>query len=321
MSSEGDGTPGDGALTSSNDSEDNEDSNSKRPHASTSNEDDGNPKKKPKPIEEEPKVPIDDRTLEDIMEDRWLNDKITNEQKEGFVMFLGWKLNMLLRKNHSGSFREVQECININLKHFLLYGEEIKADDARTSTGPNSFRTMKPATEIAFRRSFEDNSTVRSFWEHVGQQETKYDNNPHKSYPFFAIIQSSGYGKSKLMKQLEANSPEDRKVIYLSFANEDAHPEKNVAVFYDSLSKLPRQAAENSFVALFNDAIEGRGNLTLQAVKSEGKTKCFKLTVKLCLFSHAHEAAATTLSQNSGMPTISDNTASKKLPSMKPQNY
>ena len=196
MSSEGDGTPADGALTSSNNNEDNEDSNSKRPHASTSNKDYGNPKRQ-KHNEKEPTPPNGDRTFGSYFQDKWIKDEITDEEKDFLESLLTLKINTL--RKLSDIRQAIQNSLNIKLEHFLRHGKVIPADAvvqpyavARVAAIDYDIRGSKM---IYTRDLIAFTERVKGLfnWRKTESERREY------MAPYFPLIQSSGTGKTKLM--------------------------------------------------------------------------------------------------------------------------
>eukprot|EP00980_Cylindrotheca_fusiformis_P015296 scaffold4266_cov83-Cylindrotheca_fusiformis.AAC.1 len=144
----------------------------------------------------------------------------------------------------------------------------------------NAAATAKEAFEI----EYVDHGGKDAFWEHLEAQRNKYRENqgsnreqskasqrqdiPSKCYPFFCIMQSSGYGKSRLMDKIrqqinqeQASSRNEKdptntkpsRVVYLSFAFYQAFPLANVFI-KGAWESESTDEVENAFVRLFAEA-------------------------------------------------------------------
>eukprot|EP00980_Cylindrotheca_fusiformis_P026829 scaffold17595_cov113-Cylindrotheca_fusiformis.AAC.14 len=144
-----------------------------------------------------------------------------------------------------------------------------------------SFRAFRgrSSREKAFEIEYEDDGGEEAFWKHLEDQRKKYweqleeQRNKNskarsKSYPFFCIMQSSGYGESRLMDILRRQlvlldtlrhqlndmaSIEERpsKIVYLSFASGEAYPEKNVSMNTRLKNDGTSDDVEDAFLRLF----------------------------------------------------------------------
>jgi hypothetical protein len=56
------------------------------------------------------------------------------------------------------------------------------------------------------RRHFKQTTLHKGEQKHFGEQKQAYDKAVPVKFPVFAIVQSSGYGKSRLIKYLQAES-------------------------------------------------------------------------------------------------------------------
>eukprot|EP00980_Cylindrotheca_fusiformis_P022751 scaffold9683_cov83-Cylindrotheca_fusiformis.AAC.3 len=119
--------------------------------------------------------------------------------------------------------------------------------------------TLAQCAEVAFKQDYEDHGGGSAFWKHLKKQQEKYNQPYSQFYPFFCIMQSSGYGKSKLMVTLRREINDNpsttmegkpSKIVYLSFAHEDAYPKSNVTNVADLKGK-PRDTVELAFASLF----------------------------------------------------------------------
>jgi hypothetical protein len=122
----------------------------------------------------------------------------------------------------------------------------------------------------AFGAEFTPYGGEKAFLDHLAAQKLAYANGPSMYHPFFSVIQSSGYGKSRLMKHLQEQSPPNVIVLYLSFAAGGAVPARNVAI--EDLAYGTRKIAEKAFVQLFEEALKTRdlNRFTLKAMPSNG---------------------------------------------------
>eukprot|EP00980_Cylindrotheca_fusiformis_P015476 scaffold4357_cov79-Cylindrotheca_fusiformis.AAC.2 len=118
--------------------------------------------------------------------------------------------------------------------------------------------TLAQCAKNAFEQDYEDHGGGSAFWKHLKKQQEKYNQPYSQFYPFFCIMQSSGYGKSKLMDTLRRQindgpstmEGKPSKIVYLSFAHEDAYPKSNVTNVADLKGK-PRDTVELAFASLF----------------------------------------------------------------------
>lgn len=74
--------------------------------------------------------------------------------------------------------------------------------------------------------------------------------------PFFAVIQSSGYGKSRLISQILAGKHEDYGAIYWSFASKRAYRPKNVTIVEERFKARRREALEMALLNAIGVAVK-----------------------------------------------------------------
>ena len=115
--------------------------------------------------------------------------------------------------------------------------------------------------------AFELNYTIHpddtAFLQHLETQRTTFLERKEKgtnsgeggNAPFFAVIQSSGYGKSRLVSQILDGKSGDYDAIYWSFASDKAYPPKNVTIAEASFQSRRREALEKAFQVKIRAAI------------------------------------------------------------------
>eukprot|EP00980_Cylindrotheca_fusiformis_P002758 scaffold654_cov95-Cylindrotheca_fusiformis.AAC.1 len=163
----------------------------------------------------------------------------------------------------------------------IFGGQEGPPDKKTLGASPvNAAATAKEAFNI----EYVDHGGKDAFWKHLEAQRKKYRENPSsnreqtrasqhqdipsKFYPFFCIMQSSGYGKSRLMDKIrqqinqeQASSRNEKdptntkpsRVVYLSFAFHQAFPLANVTI-KETWESKSRDEVEQAFVRLFAEA-------------------------------------------------------------------
>ena len=114
---------------------------------------------------------------------------------------------------------------------------------------------LGPKTAVkAFEANYDTSGAEEAFWSHLEEQKKALKAN--ENFPFFSIVQSSGYGKSRLVKELQLQAEQkNKKLIYLSFASDKAYPHANVTVS-NALKTQPRSRKVQAFVDLFHHALE-----------------------------------------------------------------
>ena len=109
----------------------------------------------------------------------------------------------------------------------------------------------------AFDRPYEPHGGENALWNHTESQRALYD--PSKPrFPFVSILQSSGYGKSKLVMQVRKTWPKQRgcNVAYISFASDQAYPEKNAEISTRFCANR-REILETELETLFESVVLG----------------------------------------------------------------
>ena len=124
---------------------------------------------------------------------------------------------------------------------FLDIREAIDVGDGGTATHSSS-------AQSAFSLTYEPHADDIAFLDHLEKQrktflKRKAESTAIRNAPFFAVIQSSGYGKSRLIRQIER---QDYKVIYWTFASEQAYPTSNVAINEPHFKNHPRGFLEEA---------------------------------------------------------------------------
>jgi hypothetical protein len=122
----------------------------------------------------------------------------------------------------------------------------------------------KGTAERAFQETeYESHGGEDAFWSHLKEQKEEFDKNPSKKFPFFAIIQSSGYGKSRLIEHLRKSpkrtleglaKPATPEIVYFSFASDEAYPKSNVKI-EAKLHETNRDMVEKAFLYMFEEAL------------------------------------------------------------------
>jgi len=113
--------------------------------------------------------------------------------------------------------------------------------------------------ENAFELGYTSHPDDNAFLEHLETQRTTFlerkETGKTKNAPFFAVVQSSGYGKSRLISQVSKHIDYD--VIYWSFASEAAYPPKNITIDEASFKGRRREALEMAFETAIGVDVEG----------------------------------------------------------------
>jgi hypothetical protein len=126
----------------------------------------------------------------------------------------------------------------------------------------------------AFKVSYAVHEDDQALLEHLEKQRTIYLHTPEydEKAPYFAVIQSSGYGKSRMIFNLKGTNSTYR-VIYWSFRSKEACPVANVMVANtfnmltrDDLKRALIAATMNSIMDLKEDSINMS---TVNPVKAE----------------------------------------------------
>ena len=103
----------------------------------------------------------------------------------------------------------------------------------------------------AFDTDYETHADDAAFLDHLEKQRSTFLERKQQAgsvnAPFFAVIQSSGYGKSRLINRIMLDKPQNYNVIYWSFASESAYPRKNVAISDPTFSTRKRETLEKAF--------------------------------------------------------------------------
>lgn len=128
-------------------------------------------------------------------------------------------------------------------------GLEVESQTEKTLDDFMGIRTA----QTAFETDYVIHGGEAAFLKHLEVQKNLYQNDPSQKYPFFSIIQSSGYGKSRLMTQLQVAPTEGApRIIYLSFAATGAFPASNVLIH--GIEVQGRIVVEMAFEQLFEEA-------------------------------------------------------------------
>jgi len=124
----------------------------------------------------------------------------------------------------------------------------------------------REAAERAFKAEYEENDDLPDFIKHLEVQRAFYHDDSVKKAPYFPVIQSSGYGKSKLATRL-MEGYNGYVAIYWSFANETACPPKNVNLVETLFASEKRGVLQSAFVIAIQDAVlEVTNNSTLSTL-------------------------------------------------------
>mmetsp|Transcript_15629 Transcript_15629/g.35852 ORF Transcript_15629/g.35852 Transcript_15629/m.35852 type:complete len:826 (-) Transcript_15629:74-2551(-) len=106
------------------------------------------------------------------------------------------------------------------------------------------------AAASAFDLDYTSHADDAAFLTHLEEQRKIFlkrrQRGPQGNAPFFAVIQSSGYGKSRLISQISACRDQQYDVIYWTFASKQAYPPKNVEISELQFNSLRREALEKA---------------------------------------------------------------------------
>ena len=153
------------------------------------------------------------------------------------------------------------------LGHLFQFEDQIEPEDIRpaleilegsdVSRGPIS--VGKPAVygaaQGAFEVDYHKHEDDTKFLEHLECQRRDYlAHDQSGRAPYFAVIQSSGYGKSRMIDNVKKTNS-DYRVVYWSFGSEAAYPRKNVTIASDFRSDL-RSVLEAAFAIAIANAIQ-----------------------------------------------------------------
>eukprot|EP00523_Entomoneis_sp_CCMP467_P020426 CAMPEP_0168852802 /NCGR_PEP_ID=MMETSP0727-20121128/13174_1 /TAXON_ID=265536 /ORGANISM="Amphiprora sp., Strain CCMP467" /LENGTH=822 /DNA_ID=CAMNT_0008906955 /DNA_START=124 /DNA_END=2592 /DNA_ORIENTATION=+ len=90
------------------------------------------------------------------------------------------------------------------------------------------------AAASAFDLDYTSHADDAAFLTHLEEQRKIFlkrrQRGPQGNAPFFAVIQSSGYGKSRLINQISAGQDQGYEVIYWTFGSKQAYPRENVEI-------------------------------------------------------------------------------------------
>mmetsp|Transcript_9988 Transcript_9988/g.21826 ORF Transcript_9988/g.21826 Transcript_9988/m.21826 type:complete len:829 (+) Transcript_9988:186-2672(+) len=128
---------------------------------------------------------------------------------------------------------------------------EIREKSDLVDHGP---RIGQSAAASAFGLGYTGHADDSAFLNHLEQQREIYLERKKRgtescaggNAPFFAVIQSSGYGKSRLISQISACRDQQYDVIYWTFASKQAYPPKNVEISELQFNSLRREALEKA---------------------------------------------------------------------------
>ena len=170
----------------------------------------------------------------------------------------------IYRKFPSTITAETDKWLCSRIGRFLEIREKMDLADP----GPD---LPQDSAESAFRQDYESHEDDLEFIRHLEEQRKIFlqrkKESVVKNAPFFAVIQSSGYGKSRLVTHLKDHPPENYQVVYWTFSSKKAYPSKNVTIEESDFSKYPRIVLENALnqeicVAL-NRAIAGENPVSV----------------------------------------------------------
>ena len=131
---------------------------------------------------------------------------------------------------------------------------------------PSSFPAASGAPSIAlpaeqaFKVPYRNHDDDKAFVNHLEKQRSKYNTN-HAAY--FAVIQSSGYGKSRMVIKLEETS-NDYRIIYCTFGSDLAFPTSNVILNPSVWKRRSRDDLESALNVAIGNLILGVENNQLQ---------------------------------------------------------
>eukprot|EP00980_Cylindrotheca_fusiformis_P024530 scaffold12003_cov91-Cylindrotheca_fusiformis.AAC.1 len=181
--------------------------------------------------------------------------------------------------------RTTKQSFFVDLAKFLMPRELWEADYGSQEKVPSeapkneNLVDLKQTAERAFEIEYEIHGGEEAFWKHLETQRQKFRNS-EKTYPFFCIMQSSGYGKSRLMDTLRreingrhAMEGKPSKVVYLSFATDQAYPKPNVRIDKEDLISCSRDAVIEAFNILLVDSRNGGDKGKYELVSKETKEK------------------------------------------------
>ena len=137
--------------------------------------------------------------------------------------------------------------------------EAIVDDLAKAESEKKQFSHVNHANaELAFQSDYKKSGAEEAFWKHLEEQRNAHQKASARKYPFFAVLQSSGYGKSRLFIKLQQEIDQDHpRIVYISFAAKGAFPTSNVEI-HGNKEKADRRTVTNAFMHLFKTAFHAR---------------------------------------------------------------
>eukprot|EP00980_Cylindrotheca_fusiformis_P026744 scaffold17206_cov65-Cylindrotheca_fusiformis.AAC.1 len=182
--------------------------------------------------------------------------------------------------------RTTKQSFFVDLAKFLMPRELWEADYGSQEKVPSEAPKNKNLVDLtqtaerAFEIEYEIHGGEKAFWKHLETQRQKFRNDEN-SYPFFCIVQSSGYGKSRLMDTLRREINDNpatmegkpSKVVYLSFATDQAYPKPNVRIDKEDLKSCSRDGVKEAFNILLVDSRNGGDKGKYELVSRETKLR------------------------------------------------
>ena len=129
------------------------------------------------------------------------------------------------------------------MEHARMALEILEAHSAE-STHFSGFYVSQSVAQCAFKVPYATHPDDDEFVAHLELQRSRLDTSPSSYAPYFAVIQSSGYGKSRLVTALLKKSP--YRVIYWTFGSEVAYPSRNVAFNPNVFKRRDRKVLEHA---------------------------------------------------------------------------
>lgn len=203
--------------------------------------------------------------LADVLKPEWLQQGMTELQKRHAQALMGFSVGDVGQL--PTVLQALQDFVTIDLSNYFLTGNAVPLRSSTTEEEqPNHSENPLQSAEDAFLTSYKDNGSGTAFWDHLETQASNYKTGGF-FYPFFAILQSSGYGKSRLLTHLKNNPAGNWTVVYLSFAPNTAFPKRNVDMYPYDLEKLTSEEVKECFTTLFDDAVRGKTKFALRKVE------------------------------------------------------
>jgi hypothetical protein len=172
-------------------------------------------------------------------------EAVSDQRPDFLTIVVEWFEKEGIKKISTDVIRVASKLINDYLASCT------KPTHRRNNVHPKErFMGLTNAAETAFQREYSTHGGEDFFIDHLKKQKKKYWKHTSVRYPFFAILQSSGYGKSRMMRHIYENKTTFKfyNVVYVSLGKDKAYPTRK---FFFKTGDFSREEVTLAFCNFF----------------------------------------------------------------------